>query len=282
MGRVPAGTPLLAAENLIGELLVDSRTARGRCFALEVQGDSMIDADIEDGDYVIVRQQQLAESGEIVVAMLEGEATVKRLHLAGDAIELRPENQSFSPIPIDPDHDFRILGKVVAVHHRNPGRAVDDGIADMNDRTPPPDAGPPDTFWEDELEMPVAALRATAESDDFMTEWLAERNGVQVAMLRHLLGLPRSSSTRSGREDLQGYLPALRRFVPVQRFARHKMKAAVIDFAERQLAPELMALATSGESYDPSALLYAVYDRDWRDLALFYQLEHVFRKGSPA
>jgi SOS-response transcriptional repressor LexA len=57
--------------------------------------------------------------------MLEGEATVKRLHLAGDAIELKPENQSFSPIPIDPDHDFRILGKVVAVHHRNPGRAFE-------------------------------------------------------------------------------------------------------------------------------------------------------------
>jgi repressor LexA len=122
VGRVPAGTPLLAAENVIGEVLVDSRTARGRCFALEVQGDSMIDADIQDGDYVIVRQQQLAESGEIVVAMLEGEATVKRLHLAGDAIELRPENQSLAPIRIGPDDDLRILGKVVAVHHRHPGR----------------------------------------------------------------------------------------------------------------------------------------------------------------
>jgi hypothetical protein len=149
----------------------------------------------------------------------------------------------------------------------------------MNDSTLSPDPGPSDLFWEDELEMPVTALRATAESDDFMTEWLAERNGVQVTMLRHLLGLRSSSSTRSGREDLQGYLPALRRFVPVQRFARHKLKAAVIDFAERQLTPELMALATSGESYDPSALLCAVYDQDWRNLALFYQLEHVFRKG---
>lgn len=122
MGRVPAGTPLLAPENVIGELLVDSRTARGRCFALEVQGDSMIDADIQEGDYVIVRQQQLAESGEIVVAMLEGEATVKRLHLGADAIELRPESHSHSPILIGPDDDLRILGKVVAVHHRDPDR----------------------------------------------------------------------------------------------------------------------------------------------------------------
>lgn len=125
VGRAPAGTPLLAAENVIGELLVDSRTARGRCFALEIQGDSMIDADIQDGDYVIVRQQQLAESGEIVVAMLEGDATVKRLHIAGDAIELRPENQSLTPIAIGPDDDLRILGKVIAVHHRDPDRTRD-------------------------------------------------------------------------------------------------------------------------------------------------------------
>ena len=125
VGRVPAGTPLLAAENVVGELLVDSRTARGRCFALEIQGDSMIDADIQDGDYVIVRQQPVAEPGEIVVAMLGGETTVKRLHIAGDAIELRPENRSLSPIPIGPDDDLRILGKVVAVHRRDPDSASD-------------------------------------------------------------------------------------------------------------------------------------------------------------
>ena len=71
----------------------------------------------------------------------------------------------------------------------------------MNDRTPRPDAEPPDAFWENELEMPVAALRATAESDDFMTEWLAERNGAQVAMFRHLLGLPGNVSTQAGREN---------------------------------------------------------------------------------
>ena len=122
VGRVPAGMPLLAAENVIGELLVDGRTARGRCFALEIEGDSMIDADIQNGDYVIVRQQPVAEPGEIVVAMLGGEATVKRLHIAGDTIELRPENQAFSPIPIGPDDDLRILGKVVAVRRRDTGR----------------------------------------------------------------------------------------------------------------------------------------------------------------
>ena len=74
-------------------LLVDSRIARGRCFALKVKGDSMIDADINDGDYVIVRQQPLAELGEIVVAMLENDATVKRLRMAGEGNCSWPENR---------------------------------------------------------------------------------------------------------------------------------------------------------------------------------------------
>ena len=114
----------MAIENVVGELLVDSRIARGRCFALKVKGDSMIDADINDGDYVIVRQQPLAESGEIVVAMLENDATVKRLRMAGEVIELRPENPRLSPIQIGPDDDLRIVGKVVAVHRRNRGSVV--------------------------------------------------------------------------------------------------------------------------------------------------------------
>ena len=71
---------------------------------------------------MIVRQQPIAESGEIVVAMREGEATVKRLRIAGEVIELRPENQRLSPLLIGPDDDLRIIGKVVAVHRRDPGR----------------------------------------------------------------------------------------------------------------------------------------------------------------
>ena len=91
VGRVAAGAPTLAAENVVGEILVEGSVARGRCFALEVQGDSMIEAGIEDGDYVIVRQQPIAKSGEIVVALLDGEATVKRLKIVRDLISLRPE-----------------------------------------------------------------------------------------------------------------------------------------------------------------------------------------------
>jgi repressor LexA len=75
----------------------------------------MIGADIRNGDLVIVRQQQLAENGDIVVAMLNGETTVKRLSFREDLIELKPENRKFKAIQVTPDCDFRLLGKVVGV-----------------------------------------------------------------------------------------------------------------------------------------------------------------------
>lgn len=122
IGTVAAGLPLLAEENIIGELLVERSMVRGgRYFALEVSGDSMVRADIHDGDYVVVRQQPIAESGDIVVALLGEEATVKRLSIARDRIELRPENPRFRPMVIGPDDDLRIQGKVVAVRRRPPG-----------------------------------------------------------------------------------------------------------------------------------------------------------------
>ncbi|MGD9650270.1 MAG: transcriptional repressor LexA [Dongiaceae bacterium] len=119
LGKVAAGTPILAIENKVGEIMVDAMVARGNCFALEVSGDSMIDVDINDGDYVVVRQQKLAESGDIVVAMRDGEATVKRLFIADHRIELRPENKRLKPIVISHDDDFAILGKVVTVCSRS-------------------------------------------------------------------------------------------------------------------------------------------------------------------
>ena len=116
VGRVAAGEPILAEENVVGDVLVDSRAARsGRCFALEVHGDSMIDAGILDKDLVLVREQPVAESGDIVVALLEDEATVKRLFVRDERIELRPENPEHRPMPIGPDDGLRIVGKVVAV-----------------------------------------------------------------------------------------------------------------------------------------------------------------------
>jgi repressor LexA len=114
-GQVEAGPAMLAEENRLGELLVDQTIAsRGRCFALRVSGDSMVGAGMNDGDVVICRQQPVAESGEIVVALLGEEATVKRLYIHGDRIELRPENKRYKPIVIGPDDNLSILGKVVA------------------------------------------------------------------------------------------------------------------------------------------------------------------------
>jgi repressor LexA len=75
----------------------------------------MKDAGINGGDTLIVRQQPVSQSGDIVVALLEDEATVKRLFIGDDRIELRPENPKYKPIPIGPDDDLRIVGKVVAV-----------------------------------------------------------------------------------------------------------------------------------------------------------------------
>ncbi len=116
VGTVVAGHPLLAQENVLGELLVDAATIRtGRHFALKVSGHSMIDAGIASGDVVIVRQQPLADHRDIVVALLNDEATIKRLHHRSGEIRLLPENPRFKPIAVGPDDDLRIVGKVVAV-----------------------------------------------------------------------------------------------------------------------------------------------------------------------
>lgn len=118
VGRVAAGMPILADENVVGEVLVEgSVVSGGRFFALEVHGDSMKDAGINEQDIVIVRQQPVSESGDVVVALLGDEATVKRLYIGHDRIELRPENPRYRPIPVGPDDDLRIVGKVVAIRH---------------------------------------------------------------------------------------------------------------------------------------------------------------------
>lgn len=117
LGTVAAGQPLLAQENVLGQILVERRLSRAsRCFALRVTGDSMTGANIHDGDIVVVRQQPLAQHNDIVVAQVDGEATVKRLYMQEQVIELRPENASYRPILIGPDTDLRIVGKVLAVH----------------------------------------------------------------------------------------------------------------------------------------------------------------------
>ncbi|MCC7083540.1 MAG: transcriptional repressor LexA [Pirellulales bacterium] len=119
LGSVAAGAPLFAEENVLGEVVVDKRlAATGRHFALRIVGDSMRDASIADGDLVVVRQQPVAQHNDIVVALVHDAATVKRLSIQEHEIELRPANPEFQPIPIGPDDDFRIVGKVVAVRRR--------------------------------------------------------------------------------------------------------------------------------------------------------------------
>ncbi len=115
IGTVAAGAPIWAVENILGHLMVEASLTRGRCFALKVQGDSMIRANMKDGDLIIVKQQPVAENGDIVVALLSGEATVKRLSITDEAIRLVPENPKYQPLTIDPDEDFRIVGKVIGI-----------------------------------------------------------------------------------------------------------------------------------------------------------------------
>ena len=113
LGRVQAGALTTAVEDIEGYAPM-KRKPSGDYFGLRVQGDSMTGAGILAGDIVIVRAQPSADSGDIVVALVEDEATVKRLRRRGQRVELHPENPAFSPITPPPE-DCRILGKVVEV-----------------------------------------------------------------------------------------------------------------------------------------------------------------------
>ncbi|TKR23268.1 transcriptional repressor LexA [Cellulomonas hominis] len=113
VGRIAAGGPILA-EQLVEDVFPLPRqlVGAGELFLLKVVGDSMIDAAICDGDWVVVRRQPVAENGEIVAAMLDGEATVKTLKRADGHVWLLPQNPAYSPI--DGDH-AQVLGRVVSV-----------------------------------------------------------------------------------------------------------------------------------------------------------------------
>jgi len=117
VGRVTAGAPILAVENLEDSFPLPYELVRNEdVFMLAVRGESMIEAGILDGDYVIVRRQSDARNGEIVVALVgDEEATVKRFFREKDHIRLQPENQYMEPIIA---HDVSILGKVVALFRR--------------------------------------------------------------------------------------------------------------------------------------------------------------------
>ena len=114
IGRVTAGLPVLAQENFEGTISVD-RSLVGRTtrlFALHVRGDSMIKAGIYDGDIAIALQQSVADHGDVVIALLGDEATVKRFYRKNKVIILQPENDTMQPIKINGGSDFKIFGKV--------------------------------------------------------------------------------------------------------------------------------------------------------------------------
>jgi repressor LexA len=113
LGRIAAGGPILAEEAVEDVFpLPRELVGEGTLFLLKVVGDSMVEAAICDGDWVVVRQQHVADNGDIVAAMIDGEATVKTFKRAGGQIWLMPHNPAFDPIP---GNDASVLGKVVTV-----------------------------------------------------------------------------------------------------------------------------------------------------------------------
>lgn len=116
IGKVAAGQPLLAVENVEGYFPIPSEyMPNNKTFMLVVQGDSMINAGIFNGDYVVVEQQPTAENGQKVVALIDDSATVKTFYKEDGYIRLQPENDSMEPIIVEPDRPFQILGKVIGV-----------------------------------------------------------------------------------------------------------------------------------------------------------------------
>ncbi len=121
VGQVAAGQPILAAENIEATIPLPAEFAGDRTFILKVRGDSMIDAGILDGDHVVVRQQESADNGDIVVAIIsdeysgEPEATVKRFFRESGRVRLQPENPALEPIYA---RDVTVVGKVVALFRR--------------------------------------------------------------------------------------------------------------------------------------------------------------------
>lgn len=119
VGRVAAGKPILAEESIEGSLRVDrALVGEGEVFALRVRGDSMIEKGILDGDLVFVRRQPTANAGQLVVALIEDEATVKTYRPARDHIALEPANRAFEPIIIPRGKTAEIIGIVTGVFRR--------------------------------------------------------------------------------------------------------------------------------------------------------------------
>lgn len=116
IGKITAGAPILAVENITDTFPIPlDFIGNSECFMLTVRGESMIEAGILDGDYILVRKQNTAENGEIVVALIDDEATVKTFYKEKDHIRLQPENSTMNPIIVP---NCKILGKVAGVFRK--------------------------------------------------------------------------------------------------------------------------------------------------------------------
>ena len=117
VGRVAAGEPILAVQNLEGTITIDRDfiARRKDVFALRVKGDSMINAGIFDGDLVSAQQQNTAERGEIIIAKIDDEATVKYFQPQKEWVELHAANPKYQPIIVRPERDFSIAGRVIGI-----------------------------------------------------------------------------------------------------------------------------------------------------------------------
>ncbi len=118
LGRVAAGYPVFAEENIEGTLFIDSGLIKGngKLFGLKVRGDSMIDDGIFEGDTVIVKSQSNANNNDIIIAMIDNDTTVKRYMNKNSKIELIPANKNYNRIEVSNKNEFSILGKVVGVY----------------------------------------------------------------------------------------------------------------------------------------------------------------------
>lgn len=117
LGKIAAGIPILAQENIEGYLPYDGNDAD---FCLRINGDSMINARINDGDIVFIKQQSTVENGEIAAVLVNDSATLKRVYFIDNKIQLRAENPKYKPMIFSKDNceDFRILGKAIALYTR--------------------------------------------------------------------------------------------------------------------------------------------------------------------
>jgi repressor LexA len=119
VGKIAAGEPILAVENIVEEVALDRSWVKGkRPFLLRVTGDSMCEAGILDGDYVLVNGDGRGDDGDIVVALIEEDATVKRLRTRRGQVVLEPANPAYTPIQVRPDRAFEVVGKVIGVFRK--------------------------------------------------------------------------------------------------------------------------------------------------------------------